>query len=70
MKLGPASSQRRLVKEESVVRAEPSRSPWWGWGQEGKRSAESVGPGEGTVTQAMFPSENLPDTNHRKQIGV
>ena len=53
-----------------MVRAEPSRSPWWGWGQEGKRSAESVGPGEGTVTQAMFPSENLPDTNHRKQIGV
>ena len=56
LKLSPAFSQRRLVKEESVVRAEQGAGRLGsGWGQEGKRNAELVGPGEGTVTQTSVP---------------
>ena len=56
LKLSPAFSQRRLVKEESVVRAEQGAGRLGsGWGQEGKCNAELVGPGEGTVTQTSVP---------------
>ena len=56
LKLGPAFSQRRLVKEESVVRAEQGAGRLGrGWRQEGKHNAESVGPGEGTMTQTNVP---------------
>ena len=71
LKLGPAFSQRRLVKEESVVRAEQGAGRLGrGWRQEGKHNAESVGPGGDNDSDKRSHQRTCPNINHRKQIGV